>query len=169
MKKYLIIITLINSLVFTGCLKDTPTNDYSNIQPIIIIPNANWPSTTQAATVTYANTSTPQTIQLYARVSWENALSIDIKVSFIKDTAAVIAYNAKFAKTFIYMPDSCYSMSSMQVTISANQREAFIPITIYPKKVGISTNKMLAFTISDAQGQNIASNYKTIVMPIKVQ
>lgn len=168
--KYIIPFILIGLLVnLNSCLKDKPVTDYSNIQPVIIIPNANWPSSAPANSLSYSSSGGSQQIQLYARVSWENTLKKDLSVTFIKDTSALNSYNALYGTNLIYMPDSCYSLSSLQLSIPAGQREAYLPITIYPDKLGVSSDNTLVFTITDAQGQTIADNYKTIVLPVIVQ
>ncbi len=177
MKKKLLLIIMAVVLSSSGCLKYDSINDYSNIEPIVIIPNASWPrksafSSSASVTPTYSQNSGDRVVQLYARVSWENTLSKDLTVKFIKDQGAIDEYNAKFNRSHVMMPDSGLSIPSMQVTIPAGQREAYIPITIKPalvaKKTSNTSYYMLSFSISDAEGKKIASNYKTILLPFKV-
>ena len=170
MKKILIVVPIVFSCILVvSCLKDIPNTDFSGIQPIIIIPNANRPSNLEVSTTTYTQAEGNKEVQVYARVSWEKTLDHDLIVTFIKDQAAIDDYNTQFSQNFVMLSDAGYSMSSLQVTIPAHKQEAYIPITIKPDQVATSGNYMLAFTITDAQGQNIASNFKTIVWPIEVQ
>lgn len=159
------------AVLFSACLKDTPTTDYSDtsIKPIVLVPNGNFPSTQEAAIVTFEVSSTPSEIRLYARVSWSKPLGKAIDVTFIKKPSLIADFNAKFGTGYAEMNADAFSVPTYKVTIPADQNEAYIPIKIFTDKVSLTQENMLAFSISDASGETISSNYQNIVFPIGVK
>jgi hypothetical protein len=161
----LFLITFVSSTFFTSCLKDKVPNDYSNISPVVIIPNATWPSNTAKDTTAIKISSTPYEVKLYARVSWENALKQDVVVTFVKDEADVAAFNAKFGTNYLPVPDAAISAPSLKATIAANTNDSFTTVKIRLDQLDPAKKYMLPYVISDASGQNIAANYKTYLFP----
>lgn len=161
----------VSSVLFVSCLKDTATTDYSDssIKPVVLIPNGNWPSTQSAPVTTFEVSTTPVEIPLYARVSWSKPLGKAIDVTFTKNTALIADYNAKWGTHYVEMNADAYSVASYKITIAADQNEAYIPLKIFTDKVSLSQDNMLAFTISDASGEVISSNFKNIILPIGVK
>jgi len=159
------------SLMLVSCLKDTPTTDYSDssIKPVVIIPNGNFPSTVEAAIVTFEVSSTPSEIKLYARVSWSKPLGKAVEVTFEKKPSLIADFNAKFGTNYAELNSDAYSIPTYKVTIPADQNEAYIPIKIFTDKVSLTQENMLAITMTDASGEVIASNFKNIVFPIGVK
>lgn len=159
------------SVMLTSCLKDTPITDYSDtsIKPVVLIPNGNWPSANQAATIAFEASNTPSVINLVARVSWSKPLGKAIDVTFTKNTAAIAEYNTKFGTNYVEMNADAWALTSNKVTIPADANEASIPLQIFSSKVDLSKENMLAFNISDASGETISSNFKTIVFPVGVK
>jgi hypothetical protein len=159
------------SVLFTSCLKDTPITDYSDtsIKPIVLIPNGNFPSPNQAATLAFEASNTPSVINLYARVSWSKPLGRAIEVTFTKNSALIAQYNTAFGTGYVEMNSDAYSLASNKVTIAADQTEATLPLQIFTSKVDLSKENMLAFSITDASGETISSNFKNIVLPIGVK
>ena len=83
------------SMVFTSCLKDTPTTDYSDkaIKPIILVPNGNWPRTQSASPIALDFSTTPYEVRVYARVSWDKPLTKSVDVTFKEDAAAIADFH----------------------------------------------------------------------------
>jgi len=158
----------ISSVLFTSCLKDTPINDYSDnaIKPIVLVPNGNFPRTTSVTPLALDNTATPYELRVYARVSWSKPLDKSIDVTFKEDDAAIAAYNTTFGSNWVKLNSTAYSIPSLKVTIPAGQQEAYIPVQIIPNKVDGNVNNILAFTITDASGEVVSTNYQTVLTPI---
>lgn len=156
------------SALFTSCLKEDVPNDYTHIDPIVIIPNANWPKNTATAATAIKVSASPYTVNLYARVSWENALTEAVTVTFVKDLATVAAYNAKFGTSYLAVPDAAISASSLKATIAANTNDASIPVQVNLTLLDPTKTYMLPYAISDAGGQNIGVNYKTYLFPFSL-
>jgi hypothetical protein len=153
---------VVSSTLLTSCLKDKVPNDYSNIGPVVIIPNANWPTTSADTSVTSIKiSSTPYEVQVYARVSWENALKNDVVVTFAKDEADVKAFNDKLGTHFLAVPDAAITATSLKATIAGNTNDSSIKVAIKLDQLDPSKKYILPYTISDASGQNIGVNYKT--------
>lgn len=159
------------SMMFTSCLKDTPTTDYSDkaIKPIILVPNGNWPRTQSAAPIALDFSPTPYEVRVYARVSWDKPLSKSVDVTFKEDAAAIADFNTKFGSNWVKMNATAYSIPSLKVTIPAGQQEAYIPVKVFPDKVDLTKFNMLAFTITDASGETVSTNYQTILVPILIK
>lgn len=173
MKQYFKIGTMFGVLAvfLSSCLKDTPTTDYSDkaIKPIILVPNGNWPRTTAAAPLALDFTSTPYEVRVYARVSWDKPLNKSVDVTFKEDDAAITAFNTKFGQNWVKMNSAAYSVPALKVTIPAGQQEAYIPVKVFPDKVDLTKFNMLAFSITDASGETVATNYQTILVPVLIK
>jgi hypothetical protein len=153
------------STLFTSCLKDTVPNDYTHIEPVIINPVANWPKNTATNPTALSVADVTDTVNLYARVSWEKSLSQPVTVTFVRDDAVITAYNTQFGTTYIPVPDAAITATTLQVTIASNTNDAFIPVIIKLAQLDPTKKYMLSYTISDAAGQNLAANYKTYLFP----
>ncbi|MFM8448705.1 MAG: DUF1735 domain-containing protein [Haliscomenobacter sp.] len=155
----------------TACLQDDPITDYSEdaIGPIILIPNGNWPSVVKANPVALDYKSTAQNIYLYARVSWAKPLDKDVTVTFEKDPAIITAYNAAFGTNYVELPAAAYKLPGLTVTIPAGTQEVKVPVDLFADKVDLSKNNMIAFKITSAGDQPIASNFRQIVFPVLVK
>jgi len=161
----------ISGVLFTACLKDTAITDYTDtgIKPVVLIPNGNFPGTAEAPLVTFEVSSTPSEIRLYARVSWSKPLGKALEVTFVKDPAAITEFNTKYGTSYAELNADAYSVPTYKVTIPADKNEAYIPIQIFTDKVSLSQANMLAFSITDASGEPVATNFETIVFPIGVK
>ncbi|MBK6947823.1 MAG: DUF1735 domain-containing protein [Haliscomenobacter sp.] len=158
------------ALSFNSCLEDDPITDYTSIDPIITIPNANWPSVNAIAPLTLEVSTTPSDLDLYVRVSWENKLDRDLTVNFELDPAAISEYNAKFGTEYVALnADALQLPSPFSVVIPAGQREAKISVKLLSTKVDLSKSSMVAFRIKDAGSENIASNFRRMIFPIALK
>lgn len=156
---------------FSACLKDDPITDYSEdaIKPIVLIPNGNFPKTASVAPVALDFKPTAQTVDLYARVSYGKPLDKDVTVTFVKDPAVIAEYNAKFGTKYEELPAAAYKLPSLTVVIPAGQQEVKVPIELFADKIDLSKSNMIAFRLSDASGQTIASNFSKMVFPVLVK
>lgn len=159
------------SVLLSSCLKDTPTTDYSDaaIKPVVLVPNGNHPRTLPITPVALEFTTTPYEVRVYARVSWDKPLGKSIEVTFKEDPAAIAAYNTTFGSDWEAMNTAAYSIPTLKVTIPAGEQEAYIPVKVFPDKVDLSKFNMLAFTMTDASGEVVASNYQTILVPLLIK
>lgn len=172
MKRHLLFILLaFVSCSFISCLKDKPKTDYVNIAPVVIIPNANWPRSTAFTTAqtTKVSTTRDTSFTLYARVSWEFALTKDVVITMAEAPTAITEYNTKFAASWTMLNADAYKLTSYKVTIPAGKNDASIPFQVFGSKVDFTKNNMLAIAITDASGETIGSNYKTYLVPITKQ
>lgn len=155
----------------TACLEDEPITDYSEeaIGPIVLIPNGNWPSVVKANPIALDYKTTAQIIDLYARVSWSKPLSKDVTVTFQKDATIIDAYNKAFGTNYVELPTAAFKLPTLTVTIPAGTQEVKVPVEIFADKIDLSKNNMIAFRISDAGDQGVASNFRQIVFPVLVK
>jgi hypothetical protein len=165
------VIAGISSVLFSSCLKDTPVNDYSDqaIKPIELVPNGNFPRTSSVTPLALDFSSTPYELRIFARVSWSKPLSKSVDVTFKEDDAAIAAYNTTFGSNWVKLNSTAYSVPSLKVTIPAGSQEAYIPVQIFPDKVDLTKNNILAFSITDASGETVATNYTTVLTPILIK
>ncbi|MBY0535065.1 MAG: DUF1735 domain-containing protein [Chitinophagaceae bacterium] len=159
------------STLFASCLKDTPVTDYSEsaIKPVVLIPNGNYPSTNQAAIIAFEAADTPSTLNITVRVSWSKPLGKPLTVTIAKNSALITSHNTQFGTNYQELSATAWSLSSYSVTIDADKNEATFPLKIATSKVDLSKENMLAFTITDASGETISSNFKNILLPIGVK
>ena len=166
-------IFLLTFLAFSlnACLEDEPITDYSEeaIAPIILIPNGNWPSVVKANPVALDFKSTAQIVDLYARVSWSKPLDQAVTVTFQKDATIIDAYNKAFGTNYTELAPAAYKLPGLTVTIPAGTQEVKVPVEIFADKIDLAKNNMIAFRIADAGGQNVASNFRQIVIPVLVK
>ena len=167
MMKRLIYILLLASII-AGCKKSEYILDYSGIEPIVIVPNSNWPGKSmydpQPADTTYGVTQ----LKLYARISYATPLDKDLKVTFVEDKEALTLYNSKWGTNYQELPEDAFTVSSLELTIPAGQKQGFIPVTIFPDKFNGLDDYLIAYKISEA-GIPVASNARTIVFTLKGQ
>lgn len=155
-------------LVLSGCLKNEVTLDYTGIQPIVLIPNANWPPKGFSAPLTDSVAGTTQ-LNLYARVSYEKPLDKSVLVKFTVDNALVDAYNNQWGTAYHLLPANCYQVNALEVTIPAGVQQAVIPITLLPASIDPQYDYILPFTMLSAGGNTIGSNFKNMIFTLKGQ
>jgi len=160
-----------SSVLFTSCLKDTPVTDYTDnaIKPIVLVPNGNFPRTTSITPLALDFSTVPYELRIFARVSWSKPLGKSVDVTFKEDDAAIAAYNTQFGSNWVKLNATAYSIPSLKVTIPAGVQEAYIPVKVFPDKVDLTKFNILAFTITDASGEPVATNYQTILTPILIK
>lgn len=160
---------LVISCLISGCRNNDYILDYSGIKPIVIVPNANWPGISEYDLQPADSLFGVKELKVYAKVSYASPLDKAVKVTFAENPDMLATYNNKWGTGYKALPAAAYNISSYEVTIAAGTQLAFIPITIYPENFNGTDDYLIAFTISAAGEQMIASNAKTIVFTLKGQ
>lgn len=165
MKKYIIAVFV--ACIFMGCLKNDNFENYSGIKPIIVNPYCNFPPASIFAAPPTDSAFGVKQLNLVARYSFQNAPLKDIKVTFTRNDSLIASYNQAFRRNYVPLPDSDYTITQAQLTIPAGVMQAALPVTIYPQKFDGTSNYIIAFTITDADGFAISATTKNIVFTIK--
>jgi hypothetical protein len=155
--------------LLSGCLKNDVVLDYSGIQPIVLIPDSNWPARGFGAMPLTDSIKGTTLLNLYAKVSYVNALKKDVPVKFVQDNALIAAYNAQWGTDYKLLPDSCYTVNSLELTIPANTKQASLPVTLIPSKINGQYDYILAYSISQAGEHAVASNFRSMIFTLKGQ
>lgn len=155
--------------LLSGCLKNEVVLDYSGIQPIVLVPNSNWPVRGFGAAQLTDSVKGTTLLNLYAKVSYVNALKNDVLVKFTLDNALVAAYNAQWGTDYKLLPDSCYTVNSLELMIPAETKQASLPVTLIPSKINGQYDYMLAYSITQAGEHTVASNFKSMIFTLKGQ
>lgn len=159
MKRLSILAILAASLSFTGCLKDTPNNDFSTVGTIVEIPYSGLENFTSSA----LNLPTEETtLSFVVNIASVYPLGKDIDVTLAVDEDARKAYNAQGGAQYESMPADAYNFPTTKATIKAGTRQATFSITFYASKIDPSKNFMLAISIKDASGETISGNFGTL-------
>ena len=159
MKKIIIIITPILLLFLTGCLKDTPLNDFaSTAKPILELPYHGLEGVAKDAVLT-AGQVDPIVIPIVVNLASKDPLTTDINFTLAIDDALRGEYNATGGVQYDPLPDSTYSFAVTAGTINAGKRLDTLYLTVYPDKVDPTVNYMLPIKISDAPGVTVSGNF----------
>ncbi|WP_165503576.1 DUF1735 domain-containing protein [Pedobacter hiemivivus] len=166
MKTY--ILMLLTACLFTSCLKtDDGILDYRGIEPLVINPKANFPSKAIFAAPAVDSAFGVTRLNLTAKYSFQKPAPRDLKVTFTRDDALIAQYNLANGTNYLPLPADSYEMSGTQVVIEAGTQEAVLPITVIPAKISGPNKYIIAFSLMDADGINIAENFKSIVYTLK--
>ncbi len=160
---------LLLTVLLSGCLKNEVVLDYSGIEPIVLIPDSNWPARGFGAIPLTDSLKGTTRLNLYAKVSYVNPLDKDVLVKFVQDNALVTAYNAQWGTDYKLLPDSCYTVNSLELTIPASTRQASLPVTLIPSKINGQYDYILGYSISQAGEHAIAANFKSMIFTLKGQ
>lgn len=167
MKITIAVLLLLMSI--TGCKKNDYILDYSGIEPVILIPNSNWPGKSVYDPMPEDSAWGVETLQLYARVSYANPLNHAVKVSFKLSPELLDDYNTKWGMSYQLLPADAYELPSLQLTILAGEKQLAIPVTVFPEKISGEQNYFIAFTIDSTDSEIIAANAKTMIFTLKGQ
>jgi hypothetical protein len=178
MKKSEIFSIIVFALSATGCLKDKPNVDFSNIAPIAEIsssninPTKNGPSSGldyfNQATLPYIGADTTFDVTFNVNITGEYPPAKDVTVTLAVDDAKRVAYNSNLAPAdqFILPADSNYSFPVKTAVIKAGTRLATFTVTFLPQTLDPSKSYMLPITLTDASGLTISGNLSTIYLHI---
>lgn len=178
MKKVNIFSIIAFALSATGCLKDKPNVDFSNIAPIAEIsssninPTKNGPSSGldyfNQATLPYIGADTTFDVTFDVNITGEYPPTKDVTVTLAVDDAKRVAYNANLtpANQFLQPADSNYSFPVKTAVIKAGTRLAKFTVTFNPQTLDPAQSYMLPITLTDASGLTISGNLSTIYLHI---
>ncbi|WP_162996289.1 DUF1735 domain-containing protein [Mucilaginibacter celer] len=168
MKKISIYIIILCSLtIFSGCLKDDIKPDYSGIEPIIINPLSNYPGRSFFPIMLTDSALGTKKLNLRVNYSFIETAPKNITVTLKVNDSLSIAYNNAFGKNYIKLPASAYSVGDLRVTIAKGADQAQLQIIVDPTKIAGSNDYIIAFTIVNADGIKVASNYRDMVYTLK--
>lgn len=162
---------------FSACLKDDAHfTDFSKVGTVVELLDANTDVISTdptllgltAAGLTFS--TTPADVTTRVNVAAPYALSTALNVTLSVDKAAFVAWK-KLKQDSIYdlLPDSCFTVPSAGITIPANQNVGSFVVKVNSSKVDLNHSYVLPVSISDASGQNISGNFKTILYSISVK
>ena len=163
MRKIVYTIAGFSVLLVTGCLKDKPSVDFSNLGTVIELlpPQAGLENFSNAALIyPFSDLSDDQSIVI--NVASPSPPNKSIKVTIGVIDSARVAYNGSNGADYAALPDSAYSIPASSGTIAAGKRLDTLSITFYPSKIDTTVDYMLPVGITDAQGQTISGNFGII-------
>lgn len=180
MKKVKIFIIAAFAFSITGCLKDKPNVDFSNIGAIAEIsssninPTLNAPSSGldyfSAATLpvfsvdTTCNCYLPFPVTFDVNITGQYPPAKDIAVKVAVDDTKRTAYNSMGGVKYLAAPDSIYKFDTTTAVIKAGSRLAKFNVIFYPAKIDPTQSYMLPITLTDASGLTISGNLGTIYL-----
>ena len=177
MKKVLIIIPVFCLIVLSGCLKDKPNVDFSNLGYIAEISTSNVNSTLNApssgyayfngASLSFASAPDPDTVTFTVNIASDYPPTKDIPVTVAIDQAALAKYNADTVTNaariqFSLFPDSTFTFPTTTGVIKAGQRLDTFYVIFSPGKIDPTQTYMLPISITSAPGTTISGNLSTI-------
>jgi len=173
MKKVIIIIPALLALILSGCLKDKPNNDFSNLSYVAEITTASVNSTPNApssglaffggATLSFATAPDLDTVSFTVNVASPYPPTKDIAVALDIDPAALATYNADASHlTFEAFPDSTFKFTTKTGTIRAGSRLDTFYVIFSSRKVNPTKSYMLPISIKTATGATVSGNLSTI-------
>lgn len=175
MKKLKIFSIIVFALsAVTGCLKDKPNVDFSNIAAIAEIsssninPTKNGPSSGldyfNQATLPYIGSDTAFDVTFNVNIASEFPLNKDVTVTVAVDDAKRVAYNSNLAPEdqYVFPADSNYSFPVKTAIVKAGTRLATFTVTFFGLTLDPVKNYMLPITLTDASGVTVSGNLSTI-------
>ena len=179
MKKIKIFSIVAFTLSITGCLKDDPNVDLSNVKPTAEISSGSLVSDNspisglsyfKSATLpsfskdTSCNCYLPDTVTCNVNITGEFPPAKDVAVTLGIDDAKRVMYNSLATSTVQYeaAPDSIYTLLTKSVLVKAGSRLAKVSIVFYPDKIDPTTSYLFPVSIIDASGTLISGNLGTV-------
>ncbi|HTS44364.1 MAG TPA: DUF1735 domain-containing protein [Puia sp.] len=134
----------------SSCLKNgNYYTDFSAVSSSVDLPLA--ASTGNGITAfAYPPTVTTVTLPIYVNVASVNPPSKATTVTLALDTAGLSSYNNDNGTAYVPLPDSVYTLSSMDLTIPSGTRLDSITVTIDLSKLDLSIPYVLPITIASA-------------------
>lgn len=168
-KKYYSLAIAVCLLSFAACLKDDAHyTDFSKVGTVIELLDADPGLGLTTAALTFS--TTPVDVSTRVNVAAPYPLTSALNVTLTVDKVAFATWKKTNADTISdLLPDSTYSIPSASVTIPAGQRIASFVVKVNSSKVDLNHNYVLPVSITDASGQNISGNFKTILYSITVK
>ncbi len=176
MKKVKIFFIIAFALSASGCLKDNPNVDFSNISAIAEISSGSLSSSNSpisgldyfaAATLPYIGDKTTYDVTFDVNITGEYPPKSDITVTLGVDDAKRVAYNSKYpGNNFVLPADSNYTFAVKSAVIKAGSRLAQFKVTFKPQTLDPAKSYMLPISITDASGITISGNLGTVYLHI---
>ena len=164
-------------IVLSGCLKDKPNVDFSNLGYIAEIstsnvnPTLNAPSSGYAnfngASLSFATAPDPDTVTFTVNIASDYPPTKDIPVTVAIDPTALAKYNSDTVTNaariqFSLFPDSTFTFTTTTGVIKAGQRLDTFYVIFSPGKIDPTQTYMLPISITSAPGTTISGNLSTI-------
>jgi Domain of unknown function (DUF1735) len=159
MMKKISILSICIVALLTGCLKDSPNVDFSQIKPTVMMINSGLGYFSSAA---LNFTSDTITVPIQVNLASVDRMSKDITVQLAIDDQALSDYNATSGIQYEKMADSSFSFPTTSGTIAAGQRLLIINVTFYKHTFDPSKSYMLPISITSADGVDLSSNFNTM-------
>jgi len=161
--------SIMTALFFSSCIKDYRSGEtnFSSLQPTVSIVEGGLAQFSSQALV-YPSSDVSDTAIFRVDYAATNVAPANETITLSIDTALVSAYNAANGLTgsaaFQVMPDSLYSYSTTQTTVSQGSTYSpAIPFVVFPDKINPTVSYMLPITISAGPaGATVSGNYGTI-------
>jgi hypothetical protein len=173
MRRSLFIISaLLVLFAATGCLKDTPSTDLTNVGTII---EMMYPAGAQdngvgtgleyfsGDQITFNFLDVSDTVTYYANIAGTNTLSKPLTVDMALDDSALEDNIGNDGITYTPLPDSCYKILQTTGTIPAGKRIDTFQLVIYPNKIDLTQNYGAPIQLS-APGYTVAANFSIMYL-----
>lgn len=155
-------------LSLSSCLKDSRFVDFSKVGALVELPLSAYTGVGKLTPEALPIQSTPQTIPVVVNVAAPKALGTPLNVTLAVDQAALDAYNTANATAYVQPPAAAVNISSLKVTVPANQHTATLNIEVNTSLLDPSGLYVIPLTIVDGGGQKI-SNYKTVLLNVQAK
>lgn len=134
----------------SSCLKNGPYNvDFTGVKPSVDLPLA---AANGNGVVPFTFQTGANTFPVYADLASPSPLSSSTTVTLIVDSAYLNSYNTANGTSYTLLPDSDYTVNTLNLTIPAGQRLDSAEVTFDISKINPSSSisYVLPFSISAA-------------------
>jgi hypothetical protein len=158
MKKIILICSIAVTVALTGCLKDDPNVDLSNVGTVVELPYSGLSNFGGDA----LNLKT-DTVQLTFTLNIASPYppDHDIQVTVGVDPSLTAAFNSSHTDQYQNFPADAYVFADETVTIEKGTRLDSFTVTFYKQFLDPTISYMLPITIKDASGETISGNFAT--------
>jgi hypothetical protein len=160
----LVLLGFLVTIVGTSCVKSVSgRTDFENLAPTVLIPEGGIANFSSDA-ILFPPTDDTDTATFHVNYAATSVAPEDEVITLAIDDQALADFNALGGGQYAKFPDSIYSFTTTTVTVPKGANySANIPLIMFPSKINLLNNYMLAISISVApKGSTISSNYKTI-------
>jgi hypothetical protein len=143
-------VVLLVMVSLSSCLKNGNYNiDFSSVAPSVDLPLA---AANSNGVVPFTFQAGSNTFPVYTDLASPSVLSTSTTVTLIVDSAYLNSYNTANGTSYTLLPDSDYSVTSLSLTIPAEQRLDSAEVTFNISKIDTSSaiSYVLPFSISSA-------------------